>query len=119
MLQKYRYAMTQHIATENLRITAYEDMLSDTMVIRLCADIYGESLKKVHKVYPSNWKEALKDRFLPKFLHKVFPIKYDVIEVEAAALYPRYVLPEHQYGPVRVAVIDTSRSYWKPEPIDD
>jgi hypothetical protein len=42
--------------------------------------------------WPSNWMEAVKERFLPDCLLKYFPIKYTTIDVKA--IYPKAELPD-------------------------
>lgn len=113
ILQKYHYSIKNAIhAPENLKIDSYLDATMDSLVIRLNASIAGESLTKFYKVYPSNWWEAVKDRFLPNwYKRRFFPVQYDVIDIEVAAMYPKYVLPETKYGPMRLVMMDKSYVY--------
>jgi hypothetical protein len=111
-LEKYQLAVRLSvIAPENIKFKSYLDPMFDNMIYQLNAIVAGESLKKVEKVFPENWKEALKDRFLPLFLRKWFPVRYIHIDIEVAALYPKFVLPESQYRPVRIAYMDRSYNY--------
>ena len=42
--------------------------------------------------WPSNWIEAIKDRFLPLRLREIWPVKYRIIDV--SAIYPKAKLPD-------------------------
>ena len=42
--------------------------------------------------WPRNWKQSLKERFLPGFILKRWPVEYTKIEVKA--IYPKAKLPD-------------------------
>lgn len=113
LLKKYKLRANLAIAPENIKVSSYLHMSMDAMIVSLDASIAGEQLTKVYKVFPADWKEAIKDRFLPEFFRKWFPVRYEIIDIEVAALYPKYVLPEAQFGQVKVAVMDQSRTCYQ------
>ena len=43
--------------------------------------------KLVYVRYPKDWVQAIKDRFLPKWLKRRFPVKY--VEIDGRAYYPQ------------------------------
>lgn len=118
-LERFKFLTKNAIAGELIRADVSLAPELDGMIMRLYAAIWGESLKKVSRAFPLNWVEALKDRFLPRYFRKYFPVKYELIEIEVAALYPKFVLPEKDYGPMRVVGMDSSRFYKDGGPGDD
>lgn len=55
--------------------------------------IYGrllgqKNLKEVEIKYPSDWLQAVKERFAPKWYLKRYPVKYKVFTFSADLLYP-------------------------------
>lgn len=113
LLKKYKLRTELAIAHQNIKASSYLHMSMDAMIVSLDAMIAGEQLTKIYKIFPTDWKEALKDRFLPEFFRKWVPVKYEIIDIEVAALYPKYVLPQSQFGPVKIKVMDQSRPYYQ------
>jgi hypothetical protein len=58
--------------------------------------------------YPKDWKEALKERFAPKWFLKKYPVVYVKHYAKVAELYPDYVVPK-DFG--RVIKIAEHRSW--------
>lgn len=96
-------------ALRNAHAKAYLQELSDAAILSVRAAVWGERLQTIRKQYPVNWIEALKDRFLPNVLKKRFPVKYETIDIDVAAVYPEYTLSKKEYGPMRVNIMDRSR----------
>lgn len=51
--------------------------------------------------WPATWLDALKDRFMPKYFRRVFPIKYNTLEVKVSEVASKFVLPE-KMGPIPI-----------------
>jgi hypothetical protein len=49
----------------------------DTIAFKMVAEFLGKLKKDTIIKYPANWKESLKERFLPRFLKSRFPIIYE------------------------------------------
>jgi hypothetical protein len=57
--------------------------------------------RKCMAEYPSNWKEALKERFAPAWFLRRWPVRKTRIDMEV--LYPEIAIPERKHT-VRIAV---------------
>lgn len=74
------------------------DKIFDRMCYNLHAYIFGQKLAYQEVKYPANWKEAVKERFAPKWLRTRWPVRYMIHKLEAAALFPDIVLQERPYA---------------------
>ena len=63
-------------------------------IINSVTQILGKDIREIEIKYPKNWKEAIKERFLPDFFKKYFPVKYKKHEIKASVLYLK--IPLHQ-----------------------
>lgn len=75
------------------RYTLYREMPESLIERHIVAEISGyvyaqDAGKKVEFKYPSNWKEALKERWFPKWILSKYPIVYTVKTFEVKATYP-------------------------------
>lgn len=70
------------------------DDVAEVLFFKLQSYIEGIEKEKiiVYRKYPKNWVESLKERFLPKFLLKKFPIKYEEIDINVSRfiIYPHF-----------------------------
>jgi hypothetical protein len=65
----------------------FEDFL-DTLVITIRNQFLSEYLGTHIIKYPLNWIEAFKERWFPKYLKSLWPIKYKEHIISARVLYP-------------------------------
>ena len=83
----------------NLEIEPFVDEMLNASVIRMSAVLLKESLHDAK--YPSDWWQAVKDRWLPKHVKRLFPVKYTVLTIEA--YYPSIPVEQHEsYKIIRV-----------------
>ena len=67
----------------------------DTILMRIKQPIWGagpflgEPIK-----HPANWKEAVKQRFAPRWFKRRWPVKFTVHRFEARVLYPMVSFPK-------------------------
>lgn len=54
----------------------------------------GETVQEVGMKWPHDWREAFKARWVPGWLLKYWPVKYDHAEIKAQAIYPKLKLPD-------------------------
>jgi hypothetical protein len=80
--------------TNDVLMSVYEDSLADKVMISFETQVAAETIESITVKYPANWKEAVKERFLPEFLRKRFPIQYTVQTVKIKVLYPKISLPK-------------------------
>lgn len=86
----------------NLDWNVYEDVAKN-MIIELTSFIAKETLLDETIKYPSNWWEALKERWLPIWAKKLRPIKYTTKHFNAIAIYPKISIPDD--GPIIKMII--------------
>lgn len=70
-----------------------EQYFTDTMVMQFIVGLMGQEFNTIK--YPANWKEALKDRWLPKLLRKRFPIHYKTVDIKV--IYPNIKYPNEKH----------------------
>lgn len=68
-----------------------EEMKSQ--VIRLSVDILTHRVATITRRWPMNWKEALKERFAPRWLLARWPVRYTTLTVTADELFPHLSMP--------------------------
>jgi len=89
-MEKWRAAFRKSIWNDFLGIydfTLKEKMFDfDCELAVMCAmNILTQNIERYK--WPRNWKEAVKERWLPAWILKRFPVKYTVIDVKA--IYPK------------------------------
>jgi len=82
------------------------EFFANGMTSRLLAVMAGELLEVPTVKYPRDWKEALKERFLPWWAKRWWPVRYSYVVWEATVLYPLISLPDeaHYLAEVRADV---------------
>ena len=87
ILERIRFALGRVISremAEDIEVSSYIDFLTGDIKVKFEKDIMGRKIDLI--VYPRDWKEALKERWVPKFILKRFPVKYKAHNIYA--LYP-------------------------------
>jgi len=71
----------------------------DTIVTLVKGHVWGEFGGQREIRYPSNWIEAIKARWLPQWLRRFWPVRYEIIDVTAKVTYPnlRVSLPDEPH----------------------
>ena len=54
-----------------------------------------EEVKPVAVKYPADWREAVKERFLPERLKRRFPVRYITVIIETKTVYPQIRAPQN------------------------
>lgn len=98
-LEQYKYAfqtrLSEHFGIEaDVEIYPTASFL-DEITIQIVQRIFGQQRKLFREKIPMNWKEAIKDRWLPKWIRKYWPIKYRLIEFDVRELMPSLNVPNH------------------------
>lgn len=93
-LEKYKYVIMSTLSdnffnVDSINFQKHADFIANSIIIQARCHIYGSVLTENHYKYPSNWKEALKERFFPKWLLLKFPVKYTNQTLELLELYPK------------------------------
>ncbi len=87
VLEKLKFGLSEHIhpvLLSKLRLSIEEDIFTKDLIARIRGFVWSKEVKKeVEETfsYPSNWWEAVKARFFPKFLKRRYPVKYKYKDV--------------------------------------
>lgn len=88
-----------------------EDRLKDRMIYDLTVYVYGKDHPEKHVIrYPSDWIEALKERWSPSWMREKWPVKFTEVSASFQELYPNLTvaLPD-QYPVLKFAVIEKQK----------
>jgi hypothetical protein len=75
---------------EAYTVNDIEHFFTERMVYQLRSDIWSEKFEGEIAKYPSNWIQAFKERWFPKWLEKKYPVKYTSKRSDFTVLYPRF-----------------------------
>jgi len=114
VLNRFKLMSVQYL-TEGLREHAIDCAIKgeiaehtryhlDETVLQFTAMIYGTDRQALDVTYPANWWEAVKDRFMPQFLRKKFPIRYIHHEVIARQMFP--TVRPHNDHPITYTLLE-------------
>lgn len=71
------------------RFEVVQDAAFSNLIYRLKALVYSKESEEKHVVsYPSNWWEALKERFCPKWLRKFVEVRETTVTVNVREWFP-------------------------------
>lgn len=79
-------------------VSLHTSFIRDDIAFRVHGFIWGQYLDKHSVQYPTDWWQAFKERWYPKWLLAKYPVRYKVFEVDVKALYPdlKYDIPGHK-----------------------
>ncbi len=67
----------------------WEDKARDRMVLEMRAFVYGKDHPVRHIIrFPSDWLEALKERFAPAWIRDRWPVRFTEVTASLEELYP-------------------------------
>ena len=103
-LEKLKFVAIERLSREFIDATVdfslHESFLIDEICMRIKTFVWAEeeSAKYQEIKYPSDWKEAFKERWFPKRLLKKYPVKYNLTIIDVKAIYPtlKVKIPDHQ-----------------------
>lgn len=74
------------------------DNMRNEMILELHSYIWGKRKTFEEIRWPSNWKEAFKERWFPKWLLKYYPVHYEYRQYDAIAAFPtlKIAIPDHE-----------------------
>ena len=105
-LEKMKFVLLQRISAElgdllanpvDVEWAFVEEWAEDVIVFRLKATMLGEHIETPAARYPKDWKEAVKERFFPKWALQRWPVRYTVKVFDARVVYPMIALPRKQH----------------------
>lgn len=84
-------ALSELACKELLKIDTNLERHIGMVVFTLYSSLFGEECSRPIEIrYPKNWIEAVKERWLPCRLRKMFPIKYTYHKIEHMVGYPDF-----------------------------
>ena len=106
-LHKIRFGFIQHIdrhLVDQCTLAIHDDLLYCTgqeLAIRVNGFVFGEGLDVIRVKYPADWKQAVKERWAPKWLLRRWPVRYTTHSYDLEAIYPqiadRISLPDQEH----------------------
>lgn len=103
MLERMRYSWKMEIShhlimnLNEVQLTEYVERTLRNAIYKLDVDIFGQKLDRIMWKMPANWKEAIKERFFPKWLLKIYPVKYTEFKIDPVVLYPQIQIPNEKH----------------------
>jgi len=83
--------------SEEAQINLATEFFAAGLTAQLTAVLAGEHVRVLEAQYPADWKEAVKERFLPRFLRKLWPIRYVKLGWDVRVVYPEISLPDEPH----------------------
>uniref|UniRef100_A0A6M3L0X3 Uncharacterized protein n=1 Tax=viral metagenome TaxID=1070528 RepID=A0A6M3L0X3_9ZZZZ len=83
------------MATDDIEVRA--DWLGELLAVQVKDFILAQTLEEHKATYPSDWWQALKERWFPKWALRRWPVRHTTVELKAQALYPSLVLPKEPH----------------------
>lgn len=108
-LDRERYAASVSddlcIPRNNVRYQQHEDRVRGCLVHTIYMDLFTAKEERSF-AHPSDWWEALKDRWFPLWARTLWPVKQKVTTVVARALFPELEVLHHKHRIHYTAYLD-------------
>ena len=108
-IKLFRTAFERRIEKATLNhVKAVEiiDHMAREMAFHVECAIWGEEKAGAVISYPANWIEAVKERWLPEWALKKWPVKYTHKKVDFQVLYPDLNLPMDAHTKIIRSIIN-------------
>lgn len=92
-LRRERFASRTAINLSLLEVDTLIEPLTDELIVRLNAHIYGEEMGTHTFQTPTTWWDHLKQDHAPGWFLKRYPVKYTKTTLRGTALFPEYLPP--------------------------
>jgi hypothetical protein len=94
-LEKMRIGCELKLSNEfhrEIDVKVVEDYVYNRVSAMFKGYVWAEkdSVKKQEISYPATWKDALKERWFPKWLQKKYPVIYHKVVLDVKCLYPEF-----------------------------
>jgi hypothetical protein len=112
VLQRVQLYATNVVPTailRHLKAEAHLSHVADEMIIRLSAQILGETVPEVDVTFPVTWWDAVKDRWFPRWSLRWFPVEYRRVTVDKHTLFPSIEVPGHE---AHICVTNRDFRWW-------
>jgi hypothetical protein len=97
-LEKFRFSLAGKLSKVWVDTIVDVENECDWIAYEATGCIFGERLKRHRVVYPADWWQHFKQRWFSTWATKRWPVKFECVEFEAAALYPGFKssIPGHE-----------------------
>lgn len=84
VMQSESVSVREMAAMNRMEVDAFADRLSRSVVVQFRTFIHAIPKEKisVHRRWPKDWREAVKERFAPAWIKKRWPVKYETVDIE-------------------------------------
>ena len=100
-LEKFKLAALQYLPEEilcgeepKIDISLWSGHFAGQLSVRIVKTIWGREMQEKEIQYPSNWWEAVKERWAPQWIKDRWPIGYTTERLTARELYPHMIFPD-------------------------
>ena len=81
-------ALPKGVYDADVRLTWPPNM--DALIMKMRAFVLGEEGDKIEISYPEDWWQAVRERWLPKWWIKKYPVKYKEHYITPQTIYPHF-----------------------------
>jgi hypothetical protein len=88
----------EFITPPEVRVNRLNDWFSTDISVCIRQDVLGRELTAIAHSYPANWWQAIKARWLPRWVLRPWPVKETTVTLTARELYPKIAMPEQEWA---------------------
>jgi hypothetical protein len=93
-LERQKLVILRYLAENQIEATVDFDPFvsfdTDKLCQRIVAIVYGEEVKEEIVRYPADWWQAVKERWLPAWAKRRWPIRYKKSQLRLMCMYPGF-----------------------------
>jgi len=92
VLEKIKFTFSTIVAEHliDAKVKVENNFFDDNIVLVGVGCLWAEKAESKTIKYPKDWIQAIKERWLPKFLLKHFPVIYTIHTIDAMAIYNKF-----------------------------
>lgn len=79
---------------DNVELTKIEDEVGRRLIYEMVTKVCGKKFVSKTISFPKDWKESLKQRFLPQWALQKWPVKLTEVTIEGNAYHPDVRIPD-------------------------
>ena len=100
VLEKLRFGLRENIhpdLLDKLMLKIEKDFLTQEWIAKIRGFVWSKEDVVETIKFPSDWWQAVKERFFPLFLRKKFPVKHKFVVVKTVRTCPHIDFPKDSY----------------------
>lgn len=83
-----QFAADRYLANKPEMLEPVRRHEMDELEFRISQKCLGTTMERVVVRHPSDWWQAFKERWFPRWMKRRWPVRMTIVEVEKAGLYP-------------------------------